>query len=227
MACERAYYGGRASDGMNWLSRLFTKKSAPSAAWTFPHRIEGLSDTLALTVFEHEIATHERPIPCWTFVTDGLVGRGQKELALTIARGRDEHPEEITRAVGSFAVAVHRMAGEGRLVDVGDITMFGGLGPAGARGFAYVAPETMPGVELPLSALAAIPLMGDEARLAREFGPARVLARLAGHYRYYPCPPWWERGRAAVAAGPGDESSLLAQMRRAHVRGVSARMERG
>src|SRR5262245_16238831 len=212
---------------MNWLSRLFSKKTASSPPWTFPHRIEGLSDTLALTVFEHELATQERPIPCWTFVTDGLVGRGQKELALTIARGHGEHPEEIARAVSNFAVEVHRMAGQGRLVDVGDITMFGGLGPAGTRGFAYVAPEAMPGVEVPLSALAAIPLMGDEARLARGLGPARVLARLARHYRYYPCPPWWERGRPAFAAAPGDESSLLAQMRRAHVRGVSARMERG
>ena len=212
---------------MNWLSRLFTKKTAPSPRWTFPHRIEGLSDTLALTVFEHELATHERAIPCWTFVTDGLLGQGQKELALTIARGDGEHPEDIAREVGSFAVAVHRMAGQGRLVDVGDLTMFGGLGPAGARGFAYVVPETMPGVEFPLLALAAIPLVGDEARLARDFGPARVLARLAAHYRYYPCPPWWERGRPAFAAQPGDESSLLAQMVRVHVRGVSARMDGG
>jgi hypothetical protein len=210
---------------MNWLSRLFTKKTVASPAWTFPYRIEALSDTLALTVFEHEITTQERAISCWTFVTDGLVGQGQKELALTIARGPGEHPEDIAREVETFAVAVHRMAGQGRRVDVGDITLLGGLGPAGARGFAYVVPETLPGVDLPLSVVTAIPLIGDEARLAREFGPARVLARLAAHYRYYPCPPWWERGRPAVAAVPGDGTSLLAQMVRVHVRGVSARMD--
>ena len=43
--------------------------------------------------------------------------------------------------------------------------------------------------------------------MARDFGVTRVLARLARHYRYYPCPPWWERGRSAVAALPGDDTS--------------------
>ena len=210
---------------MNWLDRLFSKQTPPAAPWSFPHRIEGLTDTLALTVFEHEITAREGAIPCWTFVSDGLLGQGQKELALTIARGRDEHPEGIAREVGSFMVAVHRMAGQGRLVDVGDLTLFGGPGPAGARGFTYLAPDTMPGVELPLLTLAAIPLIGAEAPLARNYGPARVMARLAAHYRYYPCPPWWERGRPAFAAFPGDNTSLLAQMVRVHVRGVSARMD--
>jgi hypothetical protein len=209
---------------MNWLDRLFSKKTPPTAPWSFPHRIEGLTDTLAFTVFEHEITTLGRVIACWTFVSDGLVGMGQKELALTIKRGRDEHPEGIAREVGSFLVDMYRRAGQGRRVDVGDLTLFGGPGPAGVRGFAYVAPETLPGVELPLLTLAAIALIGLEAPLARNYGPARVLARLAVHYRHYPCPPWWERGRAAVAAGAGDDTSLLAQMVRVHVRGVCARM---
>jgi len=210
---------------MNWLDRLFNKQTPSAAPWSFPHRIEGLTDTLALTAFQHEITTRERAIACWTFVSDGLLGLGQKELALTIERGRDEHPEEIAREMGSFIVAVHRMAGQGRLVDIGDLTLFGGPGPAGARGVAYVVPETMPGVELPLLTLAVIPLIGAEAPLARNFGPARVMARLAAHYRFYPCPPWWERGRAAVAANSGDDTSVLAQMVRVHVRGVSARMQ--
>ena len=210
---------------MNWLDRLFSKKTPPAAPWSFPHRIERLTDTLTLTVFEHEITARERAIPCWTFVSDGLLGQGQKELALTIARGPDEHPEGIADEVGNFLVDVHRMAGQGRRVDVGDLTLFGGPGPAGARGFTYLAPDTMPGVDLPLLTLAAIPLIGAEAPLARNYGPARVMARLAAYYRYYPCPPWWERGRPAFATFPGDNTSLLAKMVRVHVRGVSARMD--
>jgi hypothetical protein len=85
----------------------------------------------------------------------------------------------------------------------------------------------MAGVEAPLSVLAAIPLMGAEAQVARDFGVTRVLARLARHYRYYPCPPWWERGRSAVAALPGDDTSVLMQMEHVRVVGVTARMEAG
>jgi len=36
---------------------------------------------------------------------------------------------------------------------------------------------------------------------------------------------WWERRRTAIAAVLGDDTSLLAQMPRVHIRGVSARME--
>ena len=40
---------------MNWLSNLFGKNAASAEPWSFPRRIEGLADTLAMTVFEHEI----------------------------------------------------------------------------------------------------------------------------------------------------------------------------
>ena len=210
---------------MSWLDRLFGKKTAPVEPWSFPYRIDGLADSLALTVYEHEIASPGRSIPCWTFVSDGLLGHGQKELVLTAARTRGEHPEGFARDVAGFVTAVHRMAGQGQLVDVGDLTLFGGLGPGGAQGVAYIRPQALEGVETPLSALAVIPLMGAEAQLARDFGLTRVMARLAEHYRFYPCPVWWERGRSAIAAVLGDDTSLLAQMVRVHVRGVSARME--
>ena len=210
---------------MSWLNRLFGKKTAPLEPWSFPHRIDGLADSLALTVFEHEMAALGRSIPCWTFVSDGLLGHGQKELVLTVARARGEHPQGFAHEVAGFVTAVHRVAGQGQLVDVGELTLFGGLGPGGAQGVAYIHPEPLPGVEIPLSSLAVIPLMGAEAQLARDFGLARVMARLAAHYRFYPCPVWWERGRTAIAAVLGDDTSLLAQMPRVHIRGVSARME--
>ncbi len=69
-------------------------------------------------------------------------------------------------------------------------------------------------VELPSSALAAIPLMGVEAEVAAALGVTRVMGRLARHYRYYPCPPWWDRGRASIAAAAGDDTSILRRLAR-------------
>jgi len=212
---------------VNWLSNLFGKNAASAEPWSFPRRIEGLADTLAMTVFEHEIARIRRSLPCWTFVSDGLLAHGQKEMMLTVARTRGEHPDDIAREVARFLVDVYRLAGQGRRVDEGGLTIFRSPGPAGADGIAYIRPEPMAGVEAPLSVLAAIPLMGAEAQVARDFGVTRVLARLARHYRYYPCPPWWERGRSAVAALPGDDTSVLTQMEHVRVVGVTARMEAG
>ena len=95
---------------MSWLNRLFGKKTAPLEPWSFPHRIDGLADSLALTVFEHEMAALGRSIPCWTFVSDGLLGHGQKELVLTVARARGEHPQGFAHEVAGFVTAVHRVA---------------------------------------------------------------------------------------------------------------------
>jgi len=49
---------------VSWLNRLFGKKTAPLEPWSFPHRIDGLADSLALTVFEHEMAA----LGCWVMV---------------------------------------------------------------------------------------------------------------------------------------------------------------
>src|SRR5262249_11859532 len=159
---------------------------------------------------------------CWTFVSDGLIAYGQKEMVFTVARRPDEQPEAIAREVGKFFSTVQKLAAQGRRVDFGDISVFDGAGPAGARGFAYIRPEALDGVDVPSSAVAAIALVGAEAQNAAVLGVNRVMGRLAKHYRYYPCPPWWDRDRTAIAAPPGEDTSILTRFARGRVPGVSA-----
>src|SRR5262245_37841132 len=210
---------------MKWLGRWFGKRPVAAQPWSFPRRMSVVADSLAVTVFEHAVQSLAGTVSCWTFVTDGLIGFGQKELVLTIAQAPGEHPEHIAAELGRLLAMIRQLAAGGRRVDVGDITTFNGPRPGGARGLSYVEPQRMDGVELPVSALAVIPLMGAEAEVAQRFGVLRVMGRLAAHYRQYPCPPWWVRGRTAVAAAMGDDSSLLERLPLARVPGLSARTD--
>ena len=123
---------------MGWLDRWIARRAVPATPWSFPYRLdlvsEGLeSDALVMTAFAHDLPTAGPTLACWTFVTDGLVGYGQKELVLTVAHAPGEHPEAIAREIAAFLSAVQKYAARGRRVDVGDITVFEGTGPAGDR----------------------------------------------------------------------------------------------
>ena len=211
---------------MGWLDRLIGRRAAPARPWSFPCRLVIVPDQLEMTGFAHDLNTAGPTLACWTFVSDGLIGYGQKELVLTVARVPDESPEAIARDIAKLLSTVQQYAARGQRVDVGDITVFEGSGPAGARGVAYVRPAPLDGVVVPSSALAAIPLIGAEAEVAAVFGMTRIIGRLARHYRHYPCPPWWDRSRQTIAASAGEDTSILARLARHRVPGVSGRRER-
>ena len=176
---------------MHWLKRWIGKRAEPEAGWSYPSGLEVIQGALSITVFEHEVETRESAIPCWTFVTDGLLAHRHKELVVTVARSLREHPGAVSQEMAKLLATLHQFAVAGRSVDVGDITVFNGPGPLGSRGLAYISAALLAGVDVPVAALTVIPLMGAEAEVAHRFGVARVIARLALHYRYYPCPPWW------------------------------------
>ena len=124
-----------------------------------------------------------------------------------------------------FVTAVHRVAGQGQLVDVaGSWPCSAGSGRAAPRAWPTSHPEPLPGVEIPLSSLAVIPLMGADGRLARDFGLARVMARLEATALTLLSVP----GVVETSTGRHHSSSsattrvLLAQTPRVHIRGVSS-----
>lgn len=182
-----------------------------------------------MTVFTHDLPRPDDPLPCTTFVSERLIALGQKEMLFTLSRGAtadEADPQEFADDVVRFLRRAHYLASEGRRVDVGDISEFGLTGgPDRVRGVCYLTPEWMTGVAVPLSALALIPLVGDEVDAVKVFGFTRVMARLGAHYRYFPCPPWWERNRPVIAVHEEDVDSVLGKCRRWSFAGVCARLQ--
>ena len=190
---------------------------------TFPQSVEIIPGKLRVKIFLHDIMNGDETIPCWSYVTDGLVAQHQKEIILTLRRENGQRPEDYPRSFFElFAIILH-LAEKGQLVDVGHSSLFnenGFQGDKDFRGIGYVEPQGLVGVEtggVPL--LAAIILKGDEAQIARDVGLTRVTALIGMKYRYYPCPIWSDLRREPVVSLHDMDKSLLSKIPRIGIRG--------
>ncbi|WP_344614351.1 hypothetical protein [Dactylosporangium salmoneum] len=154
---------------------------------------------LSVAIDEGGIRTAGGMLPALLYTTDGLERHGQREMVFAVARTGAPAPGYPL----TMARTVHRFAAEGRLVDAGDVSVFGRPGvdlDERVTGFVYAdPPAALPStVDLPRPPLIALPLLGGETAVVQRFGHARVLALLGAQERYYPHPWWFRPGRAAV-----------------------------
>lgn len=168
-----------------------------------------------------DIVAHQTgPMRCWSFLSRGLVARGQREIVMTISAGPDDNPDAPPLEPLQYYNSVWQLAGQGNLVAEDGFTGFGGPGMLGAMGLAYGRAIPVDGVAIPPDALVALLLTGPEAELANALGTTRVLTRLGRAYRYYPHPFWSDRGRPSVVSP--NEDTLLASVAIARVPGALA-----
>jgi hypothetical protein len=216
---------------MSWWQKLFggSRQAKTPPAGSFPVTIP-LVEGLSATVHLHDLPNGPEQIPCWTYVTSGLWDHGQKEIIFSLRRRPGEPPADFPQDPLGFFVEVHRLAREGRLVDVGGHTCFrnpaGFLGGTEQIGFAYISPEPLAGVDLPPQdrAMTAILLAPAEAEVVPVIGSYRVTTLLGQATRYYPCPPWAERGRRPLLSRQDLEQSLLGKMQTVYCPGAAVRM---
>ncbi len=210
---------------MKWLGRHRNNpEQNDSAPREFPARLALVPGELAVQVHRHPITTRDGLLPCWSYVTDGLWAKGQKELILTLRHPQGAAPLAFPRLPLSFFRGVLEFARQGRLVDVGQFSEFGppGFLEDRFRAIVYVPPQPLQDVALPqVPCLAAILLTGEEAAVAKTFGASRVLARLGQAHSHYPYPVWSDLARAALShLHETMQASLLAKTLRMGVRGA-------
>ena len=210
-----------------WFRRVkaaaTTSQQPITANDKFPQSVEVIPGKLRVKIFLHDIMNGDETIPCWSYVTDGLVAQHQKEIILTLRSENGQRPEDYPRSFFElFAIILH-LAEKGQLVDVGQSSLFnenGFQGDKDFRGIGYIEPQGFLGVEtgsVPL--LAAIILKGDEAQIAWDLGLTRVTALIGMKYRYYPCPAWSDLRREPVASLHDMDKSLFGKIARIGIRG--------
>jgi hypothetical protein len=205
-----------------WLKRAdATPPVEKSTSPAFPQSIEVIPGKLKVKVFLHEIKYKNETIPCWTFLTDGLMSQKQKEIIFTLRREKDQKPEDYPRSFFGFFETIFHIAEKGDLVEVGDMTLFGETGFMGHkdfRGIGYVGPQGYPGVETSgVSLLAGILLKADEAQIAWNLSLTRITGLLGMKYRYYPFPTWSDLRREPVTSLGAMEKSVLGKIARVGV----------
>jgi hypothetical protein len=187
-----------------------------------PKTIELIPGKLKVRIFHHEIKYEDERIPCWSFVTDGMMAHKQKEMILTLRREPNQNLEDYPRQLVDLLATIFDLAKKGQVVDVGQSTLFDEAGVPGykdVRGIGYVEAHGFPGVETregPL--LAAILLKGDEGPIAWEFGLTRITAMLGKMYHYYPYPTWSDLKREPVGSRGAMGESFLGKITRVYAR---------
>jgi hypothetical protein len=200
---------------------------APGAPVAIEDVVEG---KLRVRVFSHVVAAESSSVPCWTFVSDGLLAVGQKELAFTVKREPDEPEAAYPRELLHLYEDVFWLAGqEKKIVDEGDFTRLGDEGPgllrSDFRGVLYTPPQRLEGVTTSGPYLTAIVVTAGEVDAAAKFGFVRIMALLGQEYRFFPTTPWLDRRRSEIASPQALSSSLLAKIRRVRLKSGSVRQE--
>lgn len=197
---------------MSWWTDLLSRwRRRPPVALELPARVDIIPGKLAAHVHAHQLDTARGPVPCWTYVTEGLAELKHRELVFTLRREPGEPVTAVPRAPLAFFATAYQLAFRGRPVDIGDVTQTGGTRFFGGHAI-YVEPQPLPGVPLPPSSMAVLAVSDLELRACRAFGFTRVLALRAEATATYPFPPWCDRRRADSLTPAFFEQSLLAKL---------------
>ena len=184
----------------------------------FPQSVEAIPGKLRVKIFLHDLKYESEMIPCWSYLTDGLLAQHQKEIIFTLRREKGQKPEDYPREPLELFGAIFHFAEQGNLVDLGGMTRFGEpgfLGDKEIRGLGYIEPEDFLGIDTgDVSPLGAIILKGDEAQIAWDQSLTRIAAMIGMTYRYYPCPPWSDATRKPVISLTKAQDSVLGQITR-------------
>jgi len=210
---------------MSWWNKLHGQSTAdPVSEPTSPADVEIIAGKLSARVVLHEIDSGQGAIPCWSYVTDGLTGQQQAELVFTLRRDPGEPSGGFPPDPLQLFATVYQLAEQGQRVTAGSFTQFGDKNFFGHH-LLYASAQPLAGVTLPPACLAALLVTADELRAVREFGSARVLARMGQASSHYPFPPWADRRRRGLSLARTFEASLLSKVPRASAQGVRVGVE--
>jgi hypothetical protein len=189
-------------------------------AWDEVSTAQVIPGELAAQVYWHTIP-YSQPVPCWTYVTQGLMAHRQKELVITLRRtdatGDDKAPDFVLKLLKH----IFRLAKQGRTVDAGGYTSMTVAGAAAKEGLPfnllYLDPIPLPGIPMPSPALTVRFMSVEEYRFFQAFGSMRLIAAWAQHYHYVPAPPWSEMPAPQVVSVERFQTSILNKTARAHL----------
>jgi hypothetical protein len=194
---------------------------------SFPVRIELVDGELAVRVYVHEVMSKAGPVPCWTYVSEGMLKHWQKEMIFTLARDPQIDPRAFPEDPMRLMSSAYSMAAEGRTVREGGHSQL--IDPVflGHRSIVYVRPTELPGVRIPAPSIAVVLLKDEEFEVAGKFGVNRVMVNLGRAYRHYPWPPWSDPSRSVLPVASDLNSSFLMGLPLAPAPGVSVLQEGG
>jgi len=189
-------------------------------AWDKMATAQIIPGALSAQVYWHTIP-YSQPVPCWTYVTQGLWAHQQKELVITLRRTEPSGDDEAPSFVPELLKYIFSLAKQGRTVDAGGYTSMMVAGAAAKVGLPfnllYLHPIPLGGIPIPAPALTVRFMSVEEYQFYQAFGSTRLIAAWAQHYHYFPTPPWSEMPAPQVVSMERFQGSILNKTARAHL----------
>src|SRR5262249_39486792 len=86
--------------------------------------VELLPGRLVARVYHQDFGQPGQPLPCWTYVTDGLRTQGQPEVAFTLRRRHHEAPSAFPSDPLQWLTDLHARVVQGYRFEPGDYSKF-------------------------------------------------------------------------------------------------------
>lgn len=184
---------------------------------------------LHVSIFSHIIDSPKGPVSCWTYMSEGLLTNGQKELSFTIKRDAAEPEDAFPEGILPLYKTIYDLSLRNQIVDEGGYTKLGDTGPGilrdDFRGILYTPAQKLHGVTANGPYLTGIIVTRGEIDVAMQFGIVRVMALLGREFGFFPTAPWLDRRRAELTRLQLWENTLLAKMPRIRLTHASVRQE--
>lgn len=202
---------------------------APQPSWPLTLQIIPQEGLQAL-VHHHAIQTAVMGlIHCWTYISQGLVKVGQKEIVFTIRRRvESEQEHDFPQDPLLWYEIVYSAAKQGRIVEEFQHSEFkwpSFLGRTDIPWMIYAAKcpiDNIPRLFFPPEWLQAVPLLAPEAEVAGGYGVMRALGHLGHSQLWFPWPSWFDRDRTPCIDPSRMQGSIRSWVSHAMVPGLSA-----
>jgi hypothetical protein len=194
----------------------------------FPIKLGIVPERLAVTIFRHVEHYQGAQAHCLSYVTEGLLALGQKELLLSLLINENVEDSHFPSSPFPFFIAIYKQALQKKHVTMGDITNLGVKGLFGFVGVGYsFVPHNLMGFTSNRATLCCVLLTKHEWVIAQNYSLTRVLTLLEHMHKRFPFLPWVDRRRADQTMNKAVLNSILKNTPKTVVKNASVFMAQG
>ena len=165
----------------------------------YPIKLELVPKRLVVSIYQHKLLGRGSHIPCWIFVTQGMLAFKQKEFVLALRIEENEDFNKFPKAPVQLFMHLFKAVAQKKRFNIGGVIPLGEKGLLGFAGMGFTHELINDKkITLPPAYLSCVLLTKEELLTARTLGLTRVLARMGFETNRFPINAWNELKRSGL-----------------------------
>jgi hypothetical protein len=184
---------------MNQKAQTSSIKILGGGIGHYPIKLELIPKRLIVSVYQLDLPGKGSQIPCWIFVTQGMVALKQREFVLVLRFAKDDDGKKFPKTPLPLFMFLYKAILQKMRFVTGDVIRFGEKGLLGFAGMGFTFGNiSANAIELPQHYLSCVLLTKEELMAAQAFGLTRVLSRMGFEASRFPFNPWNDTERPGL-----------------------------